>query len=74
MKVGDRVRVTEPVLVYHHPGAKNSEYNLIGHAGEVIAVLKEWQGKPISANLPVVVQFESKFRVHLREGELELDS
>ncbi len=74
MKVGDRVRVTEPVLVYHHPGNKNSEYNLLGHTGEVIAVLKEWQGKPISANMPVVVQFESKFRAHLREGELELDS
>lgn len=72
MKVGDRVRVKEAVVVYHHPQHRNEPYNMEGHEGEVIAVLKEWQGKPISANFPVQVKFEGKFKAHLREVELEV--
>jgi Ferredoxin thioredoxin reductase variable alpha chain len=35
--------------------------------------VREWEGKPISANFPVVVKFDdSRFRAHLREVELEL--
>jgi hypothetical protein len=40
--------------------------------GEVIAVVTEWQGRPVSANLPMLVQFENKFKAHFRETELEL--
>ena len=40
--------------------------------GEVIDIIKDWQGRPISPNLPVVVQFEKKFKAHLRQDELEV--
>ncbi len=72
MKVGDRVRVKESVMVYHHPEHRNQPFDLKGLEGEVIAFANEWQGKPISANLPIYVQFSKKFKAHLRENELEL--
>lgn len=72
MKVGDRVRVKESVMVYHNPEHRNQPFDLIGLEGEVIAFADEWQGKPISANLPIYVQFSKKFKAHLRENELEL--
>lgn len=72
MKAGDRVRVKESVVVYHYPGHRNQPYDIQGQEGEIIALVNEWQGKVISANFPVLVQFEGKFKAHLRETELEL--
>lgn len=72
MKVGDRVRVKQSVIVYHHPENRNQPLDIQGHEGEVIAVVKEWQGRPVSANFPIHVKFEGKFRAHLQEHELEL--
>ena len=42
--------------------------------GEIVSILTEWQGRPISANLPVVVKLDGtkSFRAHFRETELEL--
>jgi hypothetical protein len=71
MKVGDRVRVKESVVVYHYPGHRNEPFDIQGQEGEVIALANEWQGKPISANFPILVKFAGKFRAHLREDELE---
>jgi hypothetical protein len=72
MKVGDRVRVKESVVVYHYPGHRNEPFDIQGQEGEVIALANEWEGKPISANFPILVKFEGKFRAHLREDELEV--
>ncbi|MEM9543217.1 MAG: ferredoxin-thioredoxin reductase variable chain [Cyanobacteria bacterium P01_E01_bin.42] len=72
MKVGDRVRVTESVTVFHYPQSKKAPFDLKGMEGEVIAIVKEWKGRPVSANLPIQVQFEKKFRSHFRENELEV--
>lgn len=72
MKVGDRVRVTTSVIVYHHPKHKQQPFDIKEMEGEVIAILSDWQGRPISANLPVLVQFEKPFRAHFREDELEV--
>ena len=72
MKVGDRVRVQESVVVYHHPEHRGQAVDIKGTEGEVIAIATEWQGKPVSANLPILVQFSKKFKAHLRENELEL--
>ncbi|GAB4228542.1 MAG: hypothetical protein Kow00121_57530 [Elainellaceae cyanobacterium] len=72
MKAGDRVRVKESVVVYHYPGHRNEAYDIQGQEGEVVALVNEWHGKPISANFPVLVKFEGKFKAHLRETELEL--
>lgn len=71
MQIGDRVRVSESVIVYHHPQNKNQPFDTVGQEGEVTAIVTEWQGRPVSANLPVVVKFEKKFQAHFREDELE---
>ncbi len=72
MKKGDRVRVTQSVIVYHHPEQRQKPFNIKGMEGEVIEVMKDWQGRPISPNLPILVKFEKKFKAHLREEELEV--
>lgn len=72
MKAGDRVRVTESVIVYHHPEHRNEPFDLKGQEGEVVGLANTWQGKAISANFPVLVQFTKKFKAHLREAELEI--
>ncbi len=74
MKVGDRVRVKESVIVYHHPEHRNQPFDIKDSEGEVIGIVTEWQGRPVSANLPVYVQFSKKFKAHLREDELDLTS
>ncbi len=74
MKAGDRIRVKESVIVYHHPENRNQPFDIKGLEGEVISVVTEWQGRPVSANLPIYVKFSKKFKAHLRENELELVS
>lgn len=71
MNVGDRVRVTESVIVYHHPQHRNEPFDIKGQEGEVVAIVKEWQGRPVSANFPIYVKFDGKFKAHLREAEIE---
>jgi hypothetical protein len=71
MKVGDRVRVSASVVVYHHPEHRGEAFDIKGEEGEVIGIVSEWKGKPISANFPVLVKFSKKFRAHLREDEVE---
>ncbi|MBN3962617.1 ferredoxin-thioredoxin reductase variable chain [Nostoc sp. NMS8] len=72
MEVGDRVRVKDSVVVYHHPEHRNQAFDIQGIEGDVIGIATQWQGRPVSANLPVVVQFSKKFKAHLRENELEV--
>ncbi len=72
MKVGDRVRVKESVVVYHHPEHRGQACDIKGTEGEVIGIATEWQGRPVSANLPILVRFTKKFKAHLRENELEV--
>jgi hypothetical protein len=72
MKVGDRVRVKDSVVVYHHPEHRNEAFDIKGTEGEVVGIVTQWQGRPVSANLPILVQFTKKFKAHLRENELEV--
>ncbi len=72
MKKGDRVRVQESVVVYHHPEHRGNAFDLKGSEGEVVDVITQWHDKPVSANLPIVVQFSKKFKAHFREKELEI--
>ncbi|MFM6222691.1 MAG: ferredoxin-thioredoxin reductase variable chain, partial [Dolichospermum sp.] len=39
MKVGDRVRVKESVVVYHHPEHKGQATDIQGTEGEVAAIV-----------------------------------
>lgn len=72
MKVGDRVRVKESVIVYHHPEHRSQPFDIKGLEGEIISFANVWQGKPISANFPIYVQFSKKFKAHLRDFEIEI--
>ncbi|WP_373525040.1 ferredoxin-thioredoxin reductase variable chain [Nostoc sp.] len=72
MKVGDRVRVKDSVVVYHHPEHRSQAFDIKSTEGEVIGIATQWQGRPVSANLPILVQFSKKFKAHLREQELEV--
>jgi hypothetical protein len=74
MKVGDRIQVSQSVVVYHHPEHRNQGFDIKGEEGEILQIIHELDGKPISANLPVVVKFGKKFRAHLREDEIEIIS
>ena len=72
MKIGDRVKVKESVVVYHHPQQRMQPFDIQGMEGEVTKVMKDWQGRTISPNLPVLVKFDKKFKAHLKDTELEL--
>jgi Ferredoxin thioredoxin reductase variable alpha chain len=72
MQVGDRVRVKESVIVYHHPENRNQPFDIKGFEGEIVGVIKEWQGREVSANYPFIVQLGPKFRAHLNDIEIEV--
>lgn len=72
MNIGDSVRVITSVVVYHHPQHKKQPFDLKGMEGEIIDMIKDWQGRPISPNLPILVKFDKSFKAHFREGELEV--
>lgn len=78
VEVGDRVRVSESVIIYHHPEHKKEPFDLKGEEGTVRGFASEYQDKVISATLPIQVRFETasgkKLLVHLREDEVELVS
>ena len=69
MQAGDQVRVSSNVVVYTHPEHRGKAYDLQGQQGEVVQVLEDWKGRPISPNLPVIVAF-GRFRAHFRAEEL----
>jgi hypothetical protein len=71
MKIGDRVRVIQSVVVYHHPDHKQQPFDLKGMEGEVIDIITQWHGRPVSANLPILVKFDKKFKAHFRDHEVE---
>jgi hypothetical protein len=70
MQPGDQVKVSQTVVVYHHPQHRGQAFDLQGQTGEVVTVLNDWKGRVISPTLPVVVAF-GKFRAHFRADELE---
>ena len=71
MQPGDQVKVSQSVVVYHHPQHRGQAFDLQGQMGEVVTVLNDWKGRGISPTLPVVVAF-GKFRAHFRADELEV--
>jgi Ferredoxin thioredoxin reductase variable alpha chain len=71
LAVGTRVRVKTSVVVYTHPEHRNQPFDIIGLEGTVAAIVREWQGRPVSANFPYQVKFTPKFKAHLQDFELE---
>ena len=72
MKIGDRVRVKTSVVVYHHPEHRGTDFDIKGSEGEVMNIVTQWEDRPVSANLPILVKFGKKFKAHLREDEVEI--
>ena len=72
MQPGDQVKVSQSVVVYHHPQHRGQAFDLQGQMGEVVTVINDWKGRVISPTLSVVVAF-GKFRAHFRADELEAD-
>jgi hypothetical protein len=70
MQAGDRVRVSDSVIVYNHPQHRGSAFDMKGEEGEVFDVLNDWKGRPITPTLPVIVKF-GRYRAHFRAEELE---
>ena len=70
MKPGDRVKVQTSVIVYHHPQHRNQPFDIQGFEGEIVAVKTEWEGREISPNYPIQVQFEKRFKAHLSQEEV----
>lgn len=70
MNIGDRVRVSQSVIVYHHPQNRQKPFDIEGIEGEIMNIIE----KPVSANLPIFVQFDKKFKAHFHESELEVIS
>ena len=57
MQPGDKVVVTSSVVVYNHPQHRGEAFDMKGSEGDVVSVLTEWNGRPISPTLPVLVAF-----------------
>jgi hypothetical protein len=72
MQVGDRVRVSTSVVIYHHPKNRGQAIDILNQEGIIDKIATEWKGRPVSANFPLVVKFDNdKLRAHLRADELE---
>ncbi len=71
LTIGTRVRVKISVIIYTHPEHKNAAFDAMGLEGEVIGLMTEWHGRPVSANLPYLIRFTPKFKAHFTEYELE---
>ena len=69
MQPGDKVVVASSVVVYNHPEHRGTSFDLQGSEGEVVTVLTEWKGRPISPTLPVIVAF-GRYKAHFRTDEL----
>jgi hypothetical protein len=77
MDVGNRVRVKESVVFYHYPLHRNEAFEAKGLEGTVVGMLNDYQGRPISPNFPVQVEFavdgaKRPFRAHLKADELDV--
>ena len=62
--------VCQSVVVFNHPQHRGEAFDMEGQQGEVVQVLSDWKGRPISPNLPVIVAF-GKYRAHFRPEELQ---
>jgi len=63
MKVGDRVRVKESIIVYHHPEHRNQSFDIKGLEGEWWGLPTNGEEQTYKHNLPVYVQFSKNSRL-----------
>jgi hypothetical protein len=73
MQPGDKVVVTSSVVVYNHPEHRGEPFNMKGSHGDVVSVLTQWKGRPISPTLPVLVAF-GRYKAHFCGEEIQSSS
>ena len=61
--------VDASVVVFNHPEHRGEAFDMKGQNGEVVSVLDDWKGRPISPTLPVIVAF-GRYKAHFRADEL----
>jgi len=71
MKVGDRIKVIAAITVYHHPAHRGKPFNIQSMEGQIVEIIRDWHGRPISPNYPIKVDFGDRFFAHLAEHEIE---
>ena len=49
--------VDASVVVFNHPEHRGKAFDMKGQNGEIVSVLDDWKGRPISPTLPVIVAF-----------------
>jgi hypothetical protein len=70
--VGDAVRVTKSVIMYHMPGARNEPIDVAGKTGTVSRIISTVDNMRITATKPVVIKFDGmKTSGHFDDEELE---
>lgn len=69
-QVGQKVKVTSPIKVYHVP--KTPELNLEGMEGTIVKDVSDFKGQKLSAVQAILVEFvldpsnpKSKFKAHM---------
>uniref|UniRef100_A0A7S0SD67 Ferredoxin thioredoxin reductase alpha chain domain-containing protein n=1 Tax=Mantoniella antarctica TaxID=81844 RepID=A0A7S0SD67_9CHLO len=79
LEVGDKVKVTAKVVVFHMPLSRGAATDLQGMVGEVASRADDFNGKYISATfeykvaIPIPDHVKGKtFIVHMREDEVEV--
>ena len=45
MQAGDQVKVSQSVVVFHHPEHRGQAFDLKGQQGEVFQVLNDYKGR-----------------------------
>ena len=61
--------VDASVVVFNHPEHRGEAFDMKGQNGEIVSVLDDWKGRPISPTLPVIVAF-GRYKAHFRADEL----
>lgn len=73
LEIGQKVRVTKPLTMFHYPGRRNEPVNVEGLEGVVADDRSSLDGVPISATYEYIVKFaDPKFKAHFTESELEV--
>ena len=62
--------MTSSVVVYNHPQHRGEAFDMKGSEGDVVSVLTQWKGRPISPTLPVLVAF-GRYKAHFRGEEIQ---
>lgn len=73
-EVGQRVRVSASIIMYHYPTKRNEAFDVQGLEGIIQKDITMKDGVQLTATAPFFVKFldHAKFKAHFSEDEIEL--